>query len=170
MEFSRFLHFHTKKRPSNRTASFPLIRKILAVRATSCFGMPNPANVYAQKFPSLNEITHECEVKEHMFKCLHSWNTVLSASGIPPLKLWSNSLPPMLLSLPILPSVPCGHKQHPSTTALHSDRCIQLQMYAKYLMRNSSESSLFFNNFVQRHINSVHKGAAHLTSPTTIRS
>lgn len=59
--------------------SFPLIRKIL-VWAT-CFGMSNPADVYAQEFPALNEITHECEVKEHVFKCLHPWNTVQPASG-----------------------------------------------------------------------------------------
>lgn len=74
MEFSpipSFSYTHAeKRRPSMRTQSFPLIRKILAARATSCFGMPNPANIYAEKFPSLNEITHKCEVKEHMFDCL----------------------------------------------------------------------------------------------------
>lgn len=76
MEFSpipSFSYTHTRKkkrRPSIRTPSFPLIRKILAAQATSCFDMPNPANVYAEKFPSLNEITHKCEVKEHMFNHL----------------------------------------------------------------------------------------------------
>jgi len=55
--------------------------------------MSNPANIHAQEFPSLNKLTHKCEVTEHMFKCLHPWNTAQIATGIPPLR-WQYYLLP----------------------------------------------------------------------------